>query len=138
MAIVLRLVSLFVAIQTVQTIWAFIWLLQAGSLAAFASRGLGKLTLAGWLLLCAIGPIAVAQLWRLRESGRRAAIVFTAVGLVYYIVGGAMFRAPGAPLAGLAIGVLSAAVPLAILLTPSAKRACAASTERETPQSLSP
>jgi hypothetical protein len=123
--IVLRLVSLFITLQVVQTIWAFVWLLQSGTLGAFAARGLGKLTLAGWLLLCVIGPMAAIQLWRLRESGRRAAIVFTAVGVVYYIVGGAMFRAPEAPLAGLAIGVLTAGVPLVILLSSPAKRACA-------------
>ncbi len=126
MTIVLRVLSAFIALNVALTIWAVVWLVRSGFLDAFVAGGLGRLTLAGWAVLCAIGPVAAVQLWRLRESGRRAAVAFAAVGVLYYVVGSALFRTPESSLAGLAFGILSAGVPLMILVSPRAKQACAA------------
>ncbi|HZM94381.1 MAG TPA: hypothetical protein VFB92_13205 [Vicinamibacterales bacterium] len=126
MTIVLRLMSLFIALQVVLTIRAIAWLARSGFLAAFVSGGLGRLTLAAWVMLCVVGPVGAVQLWRLRESGRYAAIVFTTIGILYYMIGGAMYRSAEAPPLGLAIGLFVPSVLLLILLLPAAKRACAA------------
>ena len=136
MIIVLRLLSVFIALNVALTIWAVVSLVRSEFLGTFLSSGLGKLTLAGWVIVGVVGPFAAVQLWRLRESGRRAAIVCTAVGVLYYIVGSAMYRTPQASAAGLAFGILSAGVPLMILVSPRAKRACAAaSAASSTPSS---
>ena len=125
MTIVLRVLSVFIALQVAQTI--------GGRLAGEVR--IPRYLRCQWTRKADAGrmgdslrnrAVAAVQLWRLRESGRRAAMVCTAVGVLYYVVGSAMFRTPEASAAGLAVGVVASAVPLMILVSPWAKQACTA------------
>ena len=57
---------------------------------------LGGLTIVGWVVALVVGPVAAVQLWRFRESGRRAGIILFGFGLLYYVIGLFALRASSA------------------------------------------
>lgn len=123
----LRIVALVAAFTVVGTIWFILGSPDVrDAVLSVASGAFGALTTVGWLVSLVAGPIAAVQLWRLKESGRRAAIVVFGYGLAYYVVGLLVFRDPDAPLVPIVLAVISFAIPLAIVLSGRAKQACSA------------
>jgi hypothetical protein len=79
MTILLRLIAVFAFISVALTVWLVVILADGGGLRQLSGTGaLGWMTVIGWLITFTAGPVAAVQLWRLRESGRRAAILLFA------------------------------------------------------------
>jgi hypothetical protein len=124
-SLLLRAISATAAISIVLTIWLVLRLVGPRGFAPLAGAGpLGILTLVGWAITLAAGPIAVVQLWRLKESGRIAGLIMFGFGLVYYAVGFVWLRAPEAQTSQIVTAVLAHAVLVVILALPAARRAC--------------
>lgn len=127
--IVLRLVATL-AVLSVMTTAVFVFRIGAAGLEALLVTGtFGLITIIGWAVTLAVGPVAAIQLYRLRPSGRIAAAVLFGTMLVYYIVGLFAFReseAPATPVVALCV-LLSALVGL--VLSPAAKRCCTVETD---------
>jgi hypothetical protein len=125
--IVLRIVAVVAAFTVLGTIW-FVVRAPAvrDAILSVTSGAFGAFTLLGWVVSIVAGPIAAVQLWRLREIGRRAAIVVFGYGFAYYVVGLLIFRDPEAPLFPILLAVASFAIPLAIVLSKRARQVCSA------------
>jgi hypothetical protein len=92
--------------------------------ALMATGAFGLITVLGWTLTLAVGPVAAVRLWRLRESGRRTTLLLAVYTLLYYIVSGLFFRQPGAASPKLWLALGGNALLVLLLLSPSARRAC--------------
>jgi hypothetical protein len=79
---------------------------------------LGGLTIVGWVIALVVGPVATVQLWRLRQSGRRAGIILFGYGLAYYLVGLLALRSPEASTRQIFAAATMFAVPLVVLPVP--------------------
>jgi hypothetical protein len=79
---------------------------------------LGGLTILGWVITFVAGSVAGVQLWRFRESGRRAGIVLFGYNIVYYIAGLFCLRSPEASVWQLLIAAGTSTLPLLVLLAP--------------------
>jgi hypothetical protein len=88
------------------------------------SGGFGQLTAVGWALTLALGPFAAVQLWRMRESGRRASLALASFALLYYVVAWSFFRQPGAEASKALIPVVENALFSALLLSSPTRRIC--------------
>jgi hypothetical protein len=97
MRLMVKMVAALAGVSVVSTVW-FVAVFAAGDgIGALLQSGLlGVLTLVGWAITLVIGPVAAIQLWRFRQSGRRAAIALFGYGLAYYVVGLLTLRAPDA------------------------------------------
>jgi len=123
MRVLIKGVAVLAAAAVLITVWF---------VAAFAARAgmgplirpgiLGALTLMGWIVTLVCGPIAAVQLWRFRESGRRAGIILFGFGLAYYVVGLVALRGPGASIKHIAAAATMFSLPLLVLLSRSAGR----------------
>ena len=123
--IILRIISLLLAVGVFYTAWFALWFLSSGRLKALlASGALGPATLIGWTLVFLVGPYAAVQLWRLRRSGLYAAASLLVVVVAYYVVGAVFLRTPDAPLAPIVFGGGVNAFLLALLLSSAASRVC--------------
>lgn len=89
-----------------------------------ASGVFGLMTVLGWGLTIGVGPFAAIQLWRLRESGRKASLLVAGYTFLYYIVSGFFFRGPIASIPNILLVLGSKATIVAILLLPSARGVC--------------
>jgi hypothetical protein len=75
MRILLRIVAVVVALAVVMTALMIVQLAVIGSIMAVGRSGaLGALTIAGWIAILTVGPVATDQLWRLRRMGLTLAI----------------------------------------------------------------
>ena len=127
MRIILRIFAIVMwweIIRTIVLIWRFS---RLGGLAALMRGIFGATTIIGWLLILAVGPFAATQLWRLRESGRKASLLLAVYAFSYYLAGVLFFREPGAELSPILVAVAGNALFSALLLSPPARRACLAS-----------
>jgi hypothetical protein len=116
-------VSGLAGVSVVGTFWFVAAFASRGGLGALLRSGLlGGLTVVGWLITLVVGPVAAVQLWRFRESGRRAGIVLFGFGCVYYVVGLLVLRAPGASIGQIVAVAAVFAVPLFVLLSRRARR----------------
>lgn len=114
-----RIVAIIAGLSVVGTVWFVATFAARGGLGALVTSGmLGVLTLVGWVVTLLIGPVATVQLWRLRDSGRRAGIVLFGYGLAYYLVGLFVLRSAEASVSGIVVAALSFALPLIVLLLP--------------------
>ena len=76
MRLLIRIVAVFSAVSFLGTVWFVAAFAAAGGLRALLTSGLlGGLTIVGWVIALVVGPVATVQLWRFRQSGRRAGIV---------------------------------------------------------------
>jgi len=124
MRIILRIFAIVMwweIIRTIVLIWRFS---RLGGLGALMHGIFGAATILGWLLTLAIGPFASTQLWRLRESGRKASLLLAVYALLYYIAGGLFFRQPGAKLSPILVALAGNALFSALLLSSPARRVC--------------
>jgi hypothetical protein len=127
MRIILRIFAIVMWCEIIRTI-VFIWRFsRLGGLAALMRGIFGATTIIGWLLILAVGPFAATQLWRLRESGRKASLLLAVYAFSYYLAGVLFFREPGAELSPILVAVAGNALFSALLLSPPARRACLAS-----------
>jgi hypothetical protein len=124
-ALLLRIVAATAAISVVFTIWLILVIGTAGGFSALVRGGaLGVLTLIGWAVTLALGPVTAVQLWRLKESGRKAGLILFGFGVVYYIAGFLWLRAPEAQTSQIAMAVIAYALPLVFLALPGTRQAC--------------
>lgn len=134
MRVLVRLIAVVAGLSVVGTLLFVAGLAAAGRLPALLASGLlGVLTAVGWAITLVAGPLAAAQLWRFRESGRRAGVVLFGSGFAYYVVGLLALRSPEAS-AWQIIGAATAfALPLIVLLLPRTRLLFArASSNRDT------
>ena len=125
MPLVLRVIAATAAASLILTIWLILQLVVPRGIQPLLDSGpLGALTLLGWAVTLLVGPIAAVQLWRLRRSGRLAALIVFGFGLLYYTAGLLWLRTPEALTGHIAAAMVAHAVPVAILALPAARRAC--------------
>jgi hypothetical protein len=89
-----------------------------------ATGTFGYVTILAWVLVIAVGPFAAIQLWRLRESGRKASLLLATSALLYYLVTGLLLRGPGPVSPKLWVAITGNATLVAILLSSPARRIC--------------
>jgi hypothetical protein len=119
MLLLIRIVAICAAVSVLGTLWfVAVFSARGGLSALFASGLLGVLTIFGWTVSLVMGPITAIQLWRLRESGRRAGIVLFGYGLGYYLVGLVVLRSPEASVPQIVFALALFALPLLVLLSP--------------------
>jgi hypothetical protein len=123
MRIFLRLVAVLCALSVV---WTLLFLVQfsRGISALLATGTFGVVTLIGWLITFIAGPIAAVQLFRLKPSGRIAAIVLFGSMLAYYLTGLVAFRQPGTATGPILVLAALLVALLTMVASPAAKRAC--------------
>ena len=128
MKIVLRLISLALAVSVAGTVWAiwFFWPRLFESLAHGDAGGVfGLWTILSWLLQLTLGSFAAVELWRLRERGRIAAIVIYMNAILYNTLGAQSIGHLQQPLGWLYLLKASWRVVLVIILfLPAAHRVC--------------
>jgi hypothetical protein len=129
--VLLRILALIAAFTVVGTVMFILRVPGTRNAIAFATASaFGAVTVIGWVVSLVGGPFAAVQLWRLRESGRRAAIVVFGYGFAYYVVGLLVFRDPGVAIAPIVLGAVSFGVPLVILLSRRARQVTAGPANR--------
>lgn len=125
MHLLLRIIAATAAVSVVFTIWLIAMLVIPRGFRPLLNAGaLGIMTLLGWAVTLVLGPFAAVQLWRHRESGRRAGLVLFGLGVVYYGVGFFALRAPEAQPGQIAAAAIAYALPVVILASPPARKAC--------------
>jgi hypothetical protein len=125
MRLLVRLVAIFTALALIQTVWFMATFAMRGGLRPLLATGLlGGLTILGWLIVLVAGPVAAVQLWRFRESGRRAGIILFGYSVAYYAVGLVWLRSPGASGWRLFIAAGFFALPLVVLLSRRTRALC--------------
>jgi hypothetical protein len=130
--LLIRIVAVLAAVSVLGTLWFVVAFAAAGGLGPLLSSGLlGGLTIVGWVIALVVGPVAAVQLWRFRESGRRAGIILFGFGLLYYAVGLFALRAPEASVGQIVAAATMFAVPLVVLISPRAKPYFAANASGE-------
>jgi hypothetical protein len=118
----IRIVAVLAAVSVLGTVWFIAAFAAAGGFRALPSTGaLGVLTAVGWVITLVAGPVTVIQLWRFRNSGRRAGIVLFGFGLAYYLVGLLALRSPQASTSQILGAATMFALPLIVLLLPRAR-----------------
>ena len=114
-----RIVAVLAAVSVLGTVWFVATFAAAGGLGPLLTSGLlGGLTMVGWAIALVAGPVAAVQLWRFRESGRRAGIILFGYGVAYYVVGLLAVRSPEAASWPIFATATMFAFPLAVLLAP--------------------
>ena len=125
MRVLLRIVALLAAVSVIGTLWFVLAFTGRDALRSLMASGtLGILTILGWVVAVLVGPVAVVQLWRCRESGRRAGIVLFGYGLAYYAAGLFVLRRPGASVWQILAAAATNALPLMVLLSRRARETC--------------
>jgi hypothetical protein len=127
MRILIRIVAILAALSVLGTVWFVTAFAAAGGLRGLLTSGLlGGLTIVGWVIALAVGPVATVQLWRFRQSGRRAGILLFGYGLAYYLVGLLALRSPEASTRQISAAAAMFALPLVVLLLPRTRMLFAA------------
>jgi hypothetical protein len=125
MRIILRLISIVLAIMTVLTLALALPFVTAGGLQALLHRGLfGYMTILGWGITMILGPLGSIQLWRFKPIGWLASALVFAFSTIYYAIGVVFFRNPAAPLTPIILQIGYHALFTAILATKSARSTC--------------
>jgi hypothetical protein len=128
--LLIRIVAVFAAVSVLGTLWFVAAFAAAGGLRALVTSGLlGGLTILGWVLTLVAGPVAAVQLWRFRDSGRRAGIILFGYGLAYYVVGLGL-RATEASAWQILGAAATFALPLVVLLSPRTRSLLSAATSK--------
>ncbi len=125
MRLLVRLVAVFTALTVTQTILFIVGFVVAGRLGALLTFGpLAVLTILGWVVVLTAGPLTAVQLWRFRESGRRAGVLLFGYNVAYYAVGLVALRSPEASVVRIAVALAIFALPLPVLLSKRTRALC--------------
>ena len=121
MRFLFRATSVLAAFSVVSTVQLVVALAIHGQLGAILTRNaLGALTVTGWIICLTVGPVAVIQLWRYRNSGRQAGMVLFGYTVAYYLAG---IEAHGSQTPVL-FSTAIAALPLCVLVSKPARTLC--------------
>jgi hypothetical protein len=125
MRIFLKVIAILIGLQVANTV-SLVWrMARMGGLGELTRTGtLGVITMLGWVLALAVGPFAVVQLWRLKESGRRASLLLASFALIYYAAGLVFLRGPGAETAQIAIPIIGNLLLSLLLASSPVRRVC--------------
>jgi hypothetical protein len=126
MAIFLRLIGLVAGLSVFATAVFIARFAQIGLRPLLATGAFGFVTVVGWLVTFVVGPIAMVQLLRVKNSGRFAGALLFGFMFLYYAVGLFAFRAPGTPIAPIVMVCGFLAFLVIVLLSPAARRTCTA------------
>ena len=119
MRLLIRIVAILAAVSVLGTVWFIAAFAASGGLRALLTSGLlGLLTIVGWVIALAAGPVAAVQLWRFRPAGRSAGIILFGYGLAYYLVGLLALRSPEASPRQILAAAAMFAFPLVVLVLP--------------------
>ena len=125
MRIVLRLLAAWTFFSVMKTLVFVLGIWKRGGISwLVGTSSFTHLTALGWLITLVIGPPAVVLLWRQREAGRRASIVFWGSICLYYLLGLTFFRTSGTRYGYTFFSIFSSLILLAFLFSPQAKTAC--------------
>ncbi|SRR6266480_579548 len=123
MRIVVRLASVRLVGIALFALYAFmVFVSRVGFTQVLQFPGLMVFTIVLWAVTIVGGPIAAIQLWRFKRSGWTVGLVVFGVGLLYYTVGFATFRGPGAHLPSIAVNATFYLLGVIILSLPSCRR----------------
>jgi hypothetical protein len=118
MRILIRAIAVLVMLSVIVTFWFIAGFARTGGLGGLLTAGaLGVLTILAWAITIIVGPVAALQLWRYRETGRLAGLMFFGSGLAYYVIGLGI-RTAEASVWPILIAAGMFALPLFILLLP--------------------
>jgi hypothetical protein len=119
------MIAVLIGLETATTILLVWRMARLGGLGELARTGaFGLITMLGWVLTLVVGPFAAAQLWRLRESGRRASLFLASFALIYYAAGLLFFRGTGAETAQIAVPIVGNLLLSVLLVSSPARRVC--------------
>ena len=125
MPLLLKSIAAVAATSVAFTLLLVVLILGRGGFTALLNAGVfGVVTLLGWVVGLTIGPLATMHLWQLRERGRLAALVLFGYGFLYYLAGYFWLRTLEAPSTQIVAAAVAHLVPLLILASPQARRAC--------------
>jgi hypothetical protein len=125
MRIFLRVIAIWIGLQIAYSLLLIWRVASSGRIGELSHAGvLGLATLLGWFLTLSVGPFAVVQLWRLRESGRKLSLLLSGFGFTYYAAGVLFFRGPGAETATIAVPILGNLLLSVLLVSSPVRRVC--------------
>jgi hypothetical protein len=125
MRIVLRLLAAWTFFSVAKTLVFVVGIWGKGGISWLVGTSLfSHMTALGWLITLVIGPPAAVLLWRQREAGRRASIVFWGSICLYYLLGLTFFRTSGTRYGYTFFGIVCSLIALALLFSAQAKYAC--------------
>jgi hypothetical protein len=123
MKIIIRLLSILVALIVIATIYLIVSILGKSGLQSFLTNGLvAYLTLIGWVLTIAIGPYASAQLWRMHKNGLWATAILSLYAICYYSIGAYLSHSPD--MKAIITSQLGNVACLIFVLSPKARNHC--------------
>jgi hypothetical protein len=123
--IVLRVIAIWISIQIAYSILLIWRIASLGGIGELSRSGVLGLTIfLGWLLTLFVGPFAVVQLWRLRESGRKSSLCLSAFAFAYYAAGLLLYRGTGAEAGKIAVPILGNLLLSLLLVSSPVKRVC--------------
>jgi hypothetical protein len=118
-------IAIWISIQIANSILLIWRMASLGGIGELSRSGvLGVTTLFGWLLTLSVGPFAVVQLWRLRESGRKLSLCLSAFAFAYYAAGLLFYRGPGAEAGKIAVPILGNLLLSLLLVSAPVRRVC--------------
>jgi hypothetical protein len=125
MTIVLRLISIALALMTALTLALVIRFARAGGLQAVLQSGFfGYMTLFGWGIGLILAPLGSVQLWRFQPIGWLSSLLVFAFGTTYYLSGVSSIRKPTTPLLPIFLAIGYHALCMAILATKRSRLIC--------------
>ena len=120
----MRMLALLIAATVVITLLllARAGVARVGSLAQSGPAGVAMLV--NWAVTLLVGPFAIVQLLRLKNSGRIAGAIVFGTMTLYYAATAAILGDPGDPWLSTAFVALVVGACTALLLTRAAREAC--------------
>jgi hypothetical protein len=123
--LLLKSIAAVAATSVAFTLLLVVLIIGRGGFTPLLNAGVfGVVTLLGWVVGLTFGPLATVQLWRLHERGRIAALILFGYGFLYYVAGYFWLRSPEASSTQIVAAAIAHLVPVLILASPQAKRAC--------------
>jgi len=125
MTLLLKSIAVVAATSVAFTVALVVLIIGRGGFRPLLNAGVfGVVTLLGWVVGLTFGPLTTVHLWRLRQQGRIAGLILFGYGFLYYIAGYFWLRAPEAPSGQIIAAAIAHLIPMLILASPAAKRAC--------------
>jgi hypothetical protein len=133
----LRVIAIRISFQITYSILLIRRMALLGGIGELSRSGvLGPATILGWLLTLSVGPFAVVQLWRIKESGRKSSLLLSAFAFAYYAAGLLFLRGAGAETAKIAVPILGNLLLSLLLVSSPVRRVC--QNLKSTPNAMQP